>query len=68
MRQWLTKFLLKVLWKLSDDPTHTFDYMHNLYNDVPKELQNEWVSVHYFYVYKDKNRKQILEWIYKNDD
>jgi len=64
MKQLITKLLLKILWKISDDPTKTGDYLGKLYNNVPKELENEYVEVYYFYVYKNKNRKKILKWLY----
>jgi hypothetical protein len=63
MKQLITKILLKILWKISDDPTHTSDYFYRLYRDVPKEFESEYVDIYYFYVYKNKNRKKILKWL-----
>jgi len=69
MKQKLIGFLLKLLWKYSDDIDYTINYMYHLYDNVPEELKNDVVHVYTIYDYsKSKHREKCLEWLYKDEE
>ena len=62
--RWITRKLLKLAWKFSEDATYTLVYLHEAYNDVPDEIKNVAIGHYYFYLY-DHVRKQdeIDKWL-----
>jgi len=59
----LVNFLIKLLWIVADDITISGDYFYRLYDNVPEHWRDEWVKDVTIYIYKKKNRKEIVKWL-----
>jgi uroporphyrinogen-III synthase len=62
--RWITRKLLELAWKFSEDATYTTVSLHEAYSDVPDKIKNVGIDHYYFYLYDDVDgQTEIDAWL-----
>jgi len=65
VKQKFVKFLLNLLWKLSDDIVYTTSLLQDIYDDVPEDIRKEVVEEYSIHYYNNENGKfsRVINWL-----
>ena len=69
IKHFICDILLILLWKLSDSPYSTIQYLGDVYYNVPKEIENIMIfeNVFHFVDESDPNYEKAIEWLSEDE-
>lgn len=59
--RWITRKLLDLAWKFSEDATYTVECLEEVYSDVPYIIRGVGVDHYYFYLYDGVREQDAVD-------